>query len=258
MQTIVLKELQRTIPDDEKRCTKCQDVKPFEAFAVEAGRHDGRHVWCKDCRRVYNEKVDWSESYQRRKAKFGGYDKRYKETFQAATKRHHERNRQIARQAREKACADCGKRFPWHVMDFDHVSGEKTSSVSDLIYSAGPARLLREIEKCEVVCANCHRLRTQGRAEGFIENPCYRTKRSRQRLLFLRSIKEGEVCEDCKKAFPPCVLDFDHVRGEKLFSIGTATARSLSSLMEELQKCEIVCANCHRVRTFVRRTGLKE
>jgi len=44
-------------------------------------------------------------------------------------------------------------------MDFDHI-GEKRVEVSRLIYVSGTAALLSEIEKCEVVCANCHRIRT--------------------------------------------------------------------------------------------------
>jgi hypothetical protein len=47
-------------------------------------------------------------------------------------------------------------------MDFDHV-GDKSSEISRLMYDAGTATLLAENAKCEVVCANCHRIRTQHR-----------------------------------------------------------------------------------------------
>jgi hypothetical protein len=47
-------------------------------------------------------------------------------------------------------------------MDFDHV-GEKTAEVSKYVYTSGTATLLAEIERCDVVCANCHRIRTQQR-----------------------------------------------------------------------------------------------
>jgi len=61
-------------------------------------------------------------------------------------------------------CADCGKRYPHYVMDFDHVRGKKEFS----IYRARQItmcrkRLAAEIEKCEVVCSNCHRQRTHER-----------------------------------------------------------------------------------------------
>lgn len=47
-------------------------------------------------------------------------------------------------------------------MDFDHVSGVKTANISDLL-SGSEERLLAELRFTELVCANCHRLRTQAR-----------------------------------------------------------------------------------------------
>lgn len=66
-------------------------------------------------------------------------------------------------------CADCGQRFPGRpeVMDFDHVRGEKRGDVASLIKNGARASVLAEIEKCDLVCANCHRTRTKNRlAEG--------------------------------------------------------------------------------------------
>ncbi len=68
----------------------------------------------------------------------------------------------IVRRAKSVPCADCGKRFPPEAMDFDHL-GDKTLEISRLIVDAGTETLLAEIAKCEVVCANCHRIRTQAR-----------------------------------------------------------------------------------------------
>jgi hypothetical protein len=44
-------------------------------------------------------------------------------------------------------------------MDFDHI-GPKRNEVSQLVYVSGTEALLEEIKRCEVVCANCHRIRT--------------------------------------------------------------------------------------------------
>jgi hypothetical protein len=53
------------------------------------------------------------------------------------------------------------------VLDFDHV-GEKTRNVSRLVtIEAGLDRLQREIDECEVRCANCHRRQTAGRGQHF-------------------------------------------------------------------------------------------
>jgi hypothetical protein len=62
---------------------------------------------------------------------------------------------------------DCGGRFPPECMDFDHVRGEKISSVSHMITrNASKNAIFSEIEKCEIVCANCHRIRTKSRLQG--------------------------------------------------------------------------------------------
>jgi hypothetical protein len=52
-------------------------------------------------------------------------------------------------------------------MDFDHVSGDKVDDVCRLMFDTGKwERILTEIAKCELVCANCHRIRTHmGRRE---------------------------------------------------------------------------------------------
>lgn len=64
--------------------------------------------------------------------------------------------------------------------------------------------------------------------------------------------KKSVPCLDCQGKFPPYVMQFDHV-GDKSFEIGTAAInKSLKELEAEISKCEIVCANCHAVRTFGR------
>jgi hypothetical protein len=54
-------------------------------------------------------------------------------------------------------------------MQFDHVRGEKLGDVSALIRTAPHAVVLAEIEKCDLVCANCHADRTYRRAQPTID-----------------------------------------------------------------------------------------
>jgi hypothetical protein len=70
----------------------------------------------------------------------------------------------IAREAKAASCVDCAIRYPYYVMDFDHVRGAKLAAIGHLVNSTVPLQvLLDEIAKCEVVCANCHRERTHQR-----------------------------------------------------------------------------------------------
>lgn len=81
-------------------------------------------------------------------------------------------------------------------------------------------------------------------------------RRNTQRVVaFIEKYKKERKCTDC--GFPgvrfPFVLDFDHVRGQsKKFNVGSwrHAALSISAIEQEIAKCELVCANCHRIRTF--------
>lgn len=77
--------------------------------------------------------------------------------------------RAIVQAAKDAPCADCERRFPKYVMDLDHVRGRKEFKISGAVQSPFARTLdeLRaEIEKCDVVCANCHRIRTHQRSDG--------------------------------------------------------------------------------------------
>ena len=60
---------------------------------------------------------------------------------------------------------------------------------------------------------------------------------------------------DCKNRFPVCAMQYDHVRGEKSDNVSTMVAegREWSVIETEIAKCELVCANCHAIRTMERR-----
>jgi hypothetical protein len=73
---------------------------------------------------------------------------------------------------------------------------------------------------------------------------------------FIEQYKKERSCVDCGfsgKEFP-YVLDFDHVdrKAIKKFNIGSwsHTVLSIEAIKNEIMKCELVCANCHRKRTF--------
>lgn len=65
-------------------------------------------------------------------------------------------------------------------------------------------------------------------------------------------------CIDCGGSFENCCMDFDHRIGTiKANNVGSMFAHhhSVDLIKIELEKCDLVCANCHRIRTRNRRTG---
>lgn len=86
-----------------------------------------------------------------------------------------------------------------------------------------------------------------------------RAARDREMMRgWLRKVKEDSGCIDCSGNFPHFVLEFDHSRGSKLFGINTGSTRTRASgnrLEIEMNKCDIVCANCHKTRTWSRYHG---
>jgi hypothetical protein len=72
-----------------------------------------------------------------------------------------ESKRDIIREAKNQPCVDCGVKYPYYVMDLDHVRGKKLLSVGLMVaWGYTEAEILAEISKCDPVCANCHRERT--------------------------------------------------------------------------------------------------
>ena len=77
-----------------------------------------------------------------------------------------------------------------------------------------------------------------------------RIQRNQQILAELKN----RPCADCGRLFPTYVMDFDHV-GEKTGEVSSFVyTSSTERLLDEASKCDVVCANCHRERTYQRLT----
>lgn len=84
----------------------------------------------------------------------------YRRTRNSRTARRH--RIQVLKEA--SPCADCGQFYPYYIMEFDHRSGtDKVDNISRLLQRSNTATVLAEIEKCDLVCANCHAERTFAR-----------------------------------------------------------------------------------------------
>ena len=137
-----------------KTCPRCQVTRPLAAFSRNVRRADGVQSYCIECRREYLRK-----HYARNAGKYRTLAAVRNESRRAAIRR-------IIRKAKHQPCWDCGVSYPAYVMDFDHRdSSQKRFNIGrDALSGRCSEEALRaEIEKCEVVCANCHRMRTHGR-----------------------------------------------------------------------------------------------
>lgn len=132
-----------------KRCSRCNVTKKVAEFYVFKAR-GGHQAYCKAC-----NKDSRAVYYQNNK-------QRYRHSRDEHRRRLREEINEIKRTT---PCTDCGNLFPAEVMDFDHLDpSTKIANVSQLVSKEGSRRRIREeIEKCEVVCSNCHRVRTHSR-----------------------------------------------------------------------------------------------
>jgi hypothetical protein len=97
------------------------------------------------------------------------YEKNKELTYSRSLKTK-EKRKNIVRKIKESSpCMDCKTFYPYYIMHFDHLEpSEKVSKVSTIIHSSSLDKIIKEIEKCELVCANCHSIRTWKRQHGLM------------------------------------------------------------------------------------------
>ena len=105
-----------------------------------------------------------------------------------------------------------------------------------------------------------HRAYLRRKEAHTISSNQHRAKRRKILRDIVLVAKQGISCADCKGDFPYYVMEFDHVRGEKLGAIAVMVHIPVAQdvLEKEIAKCELVCANCHRERTFKRQGNVAE
>ncbi len=213
-------------------CRKCQREGPLR----ELGPDSVRRGWCRACVRAYFADRGDVHKTQVREAREARRVKARDLVFGLLA---------------ASRCADCGLADPM-VLEFDHV-GEKGGNLGDMVTHGYSVRALqREIEACEVVCANCHRYRTSSRRLPAADNEPYMSVDApyrRRNVGFLRSVLAEAACADCGLA-DPAVLEFDHIgpKRSSVVQMGLG-GYSIAALRAEIAECQVRCRNCHRRRT---------
>lgn len=207
----------------EATCAGCGQPmkKMWHVFFEEANILREIHL-CRVCADPYTRYIPWSKNL----------DVRQRRT----------ENRIFLDRHKKKPCMDCGVQYPTHVMQFDHVRGKKLFNLGH-VSGNKKHNIYLEIEKCDLVCANCHMERTWGRRSKESKND-----KTRQKNRDWLSKQKDRPCTDCGKNYPSYVMQFDHVKGSKSFNLGEM-GHSIEKKEREIRKCDLVCANCHMHRT---------
>ncbi len=102
-------------------------------------------------------------------------------------------------------------------------------------------------------CKECHRKRVN---RHYLNNKAYyvgKAKGVKQGLKDLMNNLKKEPCKDCGLNFNSWQMDFDHTDPSvKMGNVSRFINVSRKALLEEIHKCDLVCANCHRNRTHFR------
>lgn len=110
------------------------------------------------------------------------------------------------------------------------------------------------------LCKECNKERSRAYYQRNKQEHIKRTAQNKTNQIkinkeYIRELKESTPCKDCGLFYPSCVMDFDHIKGKKMQNVSrmVLSGISLTTIKKEISKCEIVCANCHRIRTHITR-----
>ena len=125
---------------DTKKCCGCKKNLPRSCFKSRKRASDGLQSQCIDCQRAYRR-----QHYLANKKKYIGKAAVWRKSFRGWWKDYKVRFK----------CAECGENHP-ACIQFHHNEDDKEETVSRLVMSGCKQRVLKEIEKCTPLCANCH------------------------------------------------------------------------------------------------------
>lgn len=131
-----------------KICSKCKIEKSLSEFRLRGKTYQG---WCKPCAKEYDK--GWHKVNKEKRNK----DKLLRRSERALT------IRQKLDDLKKGPCKDCGRSYIPFAMDFDHLE-DKFKDISCMRTGCYSFKtILKEVAKCDLLCATCHRIRTYNR-----------------------------------------------------------------------------------------------
>ena len=164
---------------------------------------------------------------------------------------------QLVSDLKTQPCVDCGLCFPPVCMDFHHVEGKYVEIAHLITWDYSLNTIRREIAKCVLLCACCHRLRSVPMRPPQLSDPptlsskplttLQKRRFSRRRLV---AALKTEPCSDCGRSYPAPAMDFHHQYGKR-YNVATLAEVGFAekTIAAEIAKCILLCANCHRLHT---------
>lgn len=217
------------LEDATKSCSQCEQVKSLNEFTLSKSAPSGARCECKDCQ--CDSRTDYDRS---RKA--------IREEFKA------------------DGCEICGC-IDIRVLELAHISRllKARDHRGKPVSPSHLSRMAFEVEKdfLYVLCAYCHRLETQVETGGRMSS-----RRQSHRDIVSEEKEERGSCKDCGRHVivggdndNTCAFDFDHLPGTEKIDCICALVNSkgtMDVIRKEMKKCDLCCANCHRIRTNMR------
>ena len=168
--------------------------------------------------------------------------KRNAKTYRSLKRRRVRRKAELVA-ARGNRCMDCGydgclAAFEFHRRD-PAIKGFTLST-----FSGSLERLLTKAQKCDLLCASCHRLRHVA-LELPSGDPVVLHRRRRKLRAFAHM---GSKCAGCGRDGPAALFEFHHRdAAKKDFGLSeSGIPHRWEKVVAELEKCVMLCANCHR------------
>lgn len=130
-----------------KTCTACNTEKSLEDFQKRSSAKDGHTNLCKPCKREYDNNHYKNNAYRK------DYIRSNREKALKDAEKY------ILEYLLQHPCLDCGEPDPI-VLEFDHIDPSIKDGAIAILKRSSLSKVKKEIEKCEVRCANCHRRKT--------------------------------------------------------------------------------------------------
>lgn len=218
------------IKDCEKQCRRCLTIKPLTEFK----KNNTEFKNCINCRKYKRE----------------------------STLIRHQNRRKFLLQIKIDMggeCVDC-KTKDLEVLEFDHITNNKIAEVRKIYNYEG---MLNEAKKTQLRCANCHSIKTKVT----ISHDKIDEENNKKSTEFCRKYRKNardyvnnfkinsNGCSDCKwfDITNLQVLHFDHIdENKKQHNISrlVSSGSNLKLIQMEIEKCRLLCGNCHRKRTL--------